>query len=51
MLPGGPLYKNPKAGTDQELSPPEPLIQRRTLGEWIKEKLGREGGKVPKIIE
>jgi uncharacterized repeat protein (TIGR01451 family) len=40
MLPGGPLYKDKKPET--RVQKPEPLIERRSLGEWIKEKLGRK---------
>ena len=41
MLPGGPLYKGP-VDADKRGAKPEPLIKRRSLGEWIRDKLGKE---------
>ena len=46
VLPGGPLYKDQKSKVKSQNSgvasrplTDEPLIQRRSLGEWIKSKL------------
>ena len=39
VLPGGPLYPNFE---EEKKGEPEPLIERRSLGDWVKERLGRK---------